>query len=204
VCAYNALAVLPDQVLVFSELCHGCGGCSLLCPEKAIREKGRRIGLIHKGKLPQLEFLQGRLDAGQPLSPPVIRELKKLISPERAVLIDSPPGTSCPAVESIKGSDFVLLVTEPTPFGLNDLKLAVETLKKLQLPAGIIINRSQSPHDRMIEEYCHQENLPILMKIPFDRGIAQAYSEGKPLLQYQPSYQKKFLELWARIRKLIQ
>jgi len=202
VCAYNALAVLPDQVLVFPELCHGCGGCTLLCPQKAIREKGLRIGLIHQGRLPQLDFLQGRLDVGLPLSPPVIRELKKLISPDKTVIIDSPPGTSCPAVESMKGSDFVLLVTEPTPFGLNDLKLTVETLKKLHLPSGVVINRSEPAHDRLIEEYCHQEKIPVLMKIPFDRGIAHAYSEGQSLVEYKPYLRDEFRSLWTKIKEL--
>ncbi len=201
ICAYKALAVLPDQVLVFPELCHGCGGCSLLCPEKAIVEKGMRIGLIHQGQLPQLEFLQGRLDVGLPLSPPIIRELKKLTSADKPVIIDAPPGTSCPAVESMKGSDFVLLVTEPTPFGLNDLKLSVETLKKLHLPAGVIINRADVSFNHIIQEYCQQENLPILMTIPFDRLIATAYSQGKSLVEVHPPYRQKFQQLWLKIRE---
>ena len=142
ICAYNALAVLKDNVLVFSELCHGCGGCSLLCPEKAIREKGHRIGTIEFGSAQNIQFIHGRLDIGQAMSPPLIREIKKYRNPTRLVVIDAPPGTSCPVVEAVKGSHFCLLVTEPTPFGLNDLQLTVETLRQMNIPLGVVINRA--------------------------------------------------------------
>ena len=201
VCAYNALAVLKDTVLVFVELCHGCGGCSLLCPEEAIKEKGQRIGVMEFGTSNAISFIHGKLDIGQAMSPPLIREIKNQADSNRLVIIDAPPGTSCPVIESVKGSDFSLLVTEPTPFGLNDLKLAVETLRELRIPTGVVINRFGSG-DNMVEDFCHRENIPILMTIPMDRNIAVAYSEGRSIIATQPQYRKAFVELFEKIQKL--
>jgi len=198
VCAYNALAVLKDSVLVFPELCHGCGGCSLLCPEQAIQEKGQRIGDIELGAANDIQFIHGKLDIGQAMSPPLIREIKKHINSTRIVIIDAPPGTSCPVVESVKGSNFSLLVTEPTPFGLNDLRLSVDTLRKMKLPFGIIINRSDIG-DRKVEDYCRQENIPVLMTIPTDRDIAVAYSRGETIIEAKPDYKAKFRQLFDKI-----
>lgn len=201
VCAYNAIAVLKNSVLVFSKLCHGCGGCILFCPEQAIKEKGQRIGTIEFGTVNNFKFIQGKLDIGQAMSPPLIREVKKHAIPGQTVIIDAPPGTSCPVVESVKGSNFSLLVTEPTPFGLNDLHLAVETLKKLEIPCGIVINRSDIG-DSQVEEYCLRENIPVLMTIPMDRNIALAYSNGKTIIETQHSYGQKFLKLFEKVLKL--
>lgn len=201
VCAYNALAVLKDTVLVFPELCHGCGGCSLLCPEKAIKEKGQRIGIIEFGSSNDIQFIHGKLDIGQAMSPPLIREIKKNKNLTQLVIIDAPPGTSCPVIESVKGSDFTLLVTEPTPFGLNDLKLSVETLKEMNIPFGVIINRA-GVGDSGVEDYCQKEGIPLLMTLPMDRDIAVAYSEGKSIIETQPAYRVKFLELFERIQEL--
>lgn len=201
VCAYNALAVLKDTVLVFPELCHGCGGCSLLCPEMAIKEKGQRIGIMEFGAVNNIQFIQGKLDIGQALSLPLIREIKKHENLTRIVIIDVPPGTSCPVIEAVKGSNFSLLVTEPTPFGLNDLKLAVETLRKLKIPFGVVINRA-GVGDSRVDYYCQKENIPILMTIPMDKNIGVAYSEGKSIIQTQPSYRKKFLELFEKVKEL--
>lgn len=202
ICVYNALAVLQDTVLVFPELCHGCGGCSLLCPENAIQEKGHRIGIIESGSANSISFVHGKLDIGQAMSPPLIRAVKKTLIPDRTAIIDAPAGTSCPVVESVKGSTFALLVTEPTPFGLNDLQISVETLKELNTPIGVIINRSDSK-DKLIHDYCHRENVPVLMTIPLDRNIAVAYSEGKTILDTQPQYKEKFLNLFEQIQSLI-
>ncbi len=202
VCAYNALAVLKDNVLVFPDLCHGCGGCSLLCPEQAIKEKGHRIGVMEFGTANGLQFIHGKLDIGQAMSPPLIRKLKKYMNSTRTIIIDAPPGTSCPVVESVKGSDVSLLVTEPTPFGLNDLRLAVETLRELKLPFGVIINRADIG-DKQVQNYCFKENIPVLMTIPVDRNIAVAYSEGKTIIETQPAYKQKFLELFKKVQKLI-
>lgn len=201
VCAYNAIAVLKDTVLVFPELCHGCGGCTLLCPEKAIKEKGQRIGIMEFGTSNNIQFIHGKLDIGQAMSPPLIREIKKKKNPSRLVIIDAPPGTSCPVIESVRGSDFSLLVTEPTPFGLNDLRLAVETLRELNIPFGVVINRA-GIGDSCIVDYCLKENIPILMNLPMDRNIAVAYSEGKSIIETQPLYRQKFLELFDSLQAL--
>ncbi|NOR14869.1 MAG: P-loop NTPase [Candidatus Aminicenantes bacterium] len=201
VCAYNAIAVLKDDVLVFPELCHGCGGCSLLCPERAIKEKGQRIGVVEFGESNNIQCIHGKLDIGQAMSPPLIREVKNHINSTHTKIIDVPPGTSCPVVEAVKGSDYCLLVTEPTPFGLNDLRLAVETLRKLNVPCGVIINRADVG-DKTVHNYCEKENIPILMTIPMDRNIAVAYSKGKTIIETQPAYKKKFLELFKEIQKL--
>ena len=201
VCAYNAIAVLKDNVLVFPELCHGCGGCSLLCPEQAIKEKGKRIGVMEFGTANDLQFIHGKLDIGQAMSPPLIREVKNHMNRERTIIIDAPPGTSCPVIESVKGSDVSLLVTEPTPFGLNDLRLAVETLRELKIPFGIILNRADIG-DKQVQDYCLKENIPVLMTIPTDRNIAVAYSEGKTIIETQPAYKQKFLELFKKVQKL--
>lgn len=202
VCAYNALAVLKDNVLVFPDLCHGCGGCSLLCPEQAIKEKGHRIGVMEFGVANDLQFIHGKLDIGQAMSPPLIRKLKKYMNSTRTIIIDAPPGTSCPVVESVKGSDVSLLVTEPTPFGLNDLRLAVETLRELKIPFGVVLNRGDIG-DKHVQDYCLKENIPVLMSIPVDRNIAVAYSEGKTIIETQPAYKQKFLELFKKVQKLI-
>jgi MinD superfamily P-loop ATPase len=201
VCAYNALAVLKNKVLVFPELCHGCGGCSLLCPEKAIKERGQRIGIIEFGSASNIQFIHGKLDIGQAMSVPLIREIKKYKNSTRLVIIDAPPGTSCPVIEAIKGSDFSLLVTEPTPFGLNDLKLSVETLREMNISFGVVINRA-GIGDNTVEDYCQKENIPLLMILPMDRDIAVAYSEGKSIIETQPAYREKFLELFERIQEL--
>jgi len=200
VCAYNAIAVLKNTVLVFSELCHGCGGCSFLCPEKAIKEVGKKIGVLESGAAGSLQFVHGKLDIGQPMSPPLVRAVKKSINTKRTVVIDVPPGTSCPVIESIKGSDFCLLVTEPTPFGLHDLRLAVETVRQLKIPLGVIINRT-GLGDRDVEAYCLKENIPILMTIPFNRKIAAAYSEGIPVVEAIPAYRQEFFEIYEKTEK---
>ncbi len=203
VCAYHALAVVKGAVLVFSELCHGCGACSLLCPEKAIREGRKRIGVIESGHAGKISFLQGRLDIGQAMSPPLIRSLKKGIDPGRTVIIDAPPGTSCPVVESLRGSDFSLLVTEPTPFGLHDLELAAATATKMGIASGVVINRSSPGNgDGKIQDFCAREDIPVMMTIPFDRKIAEAYSRGQTILEAFPAYHWKFLELFERIGKI--
>jgi len=203
VCAYNALAVVKGAVLVFSELCHGCGGCSLLCPEKAIKEVGKRIGVVESGRAGEIAFLQGRLDIGQAMSPPLIRALKKKMDPSRIVVIDAPPGTSCPVIESLKRSEFCLLVTEPTPFGLHDLELAAGAAKEMKIPCGVVINRaSLGGGDGEVRDFCAREEILVLMTIPFDRKIAEAYSRGQTILEAFPAYREKFLKLFEKIGKI--
>jgi len=203
VCAYNALAVLKESVLTFPELCHGCGACKLFCPENAIKEIGRRIGVIKSGYAGNIFLLSGKLDVGQAMSPPLIRQMKKMIDKEQDVILDVPPGTSCPMVEAVKGSDHTLLVTEPTPFGLNDLKLSVDTLKQMDVPFSIVLNRAR-PGDEIIHKYCRKENIPLVMEIPLDRKIAEAYSKGETLIDLDPSYKIKFLDLFERLKSRIE
>jgi MinD superfamily P-loop ATPase len=202
VCAYNAIAVLKNKVLVFPELCHGCGACSYLCPESAISEEGREVGVVERGDSGNLELIQGRLNVGEAMAPPVIREVKKHIDPADVVIIDVSPGTSCPVVEAIKGSDFCLLVTEPTPFGLNDLSLAVEAVRKLGILCGVVINRVGVGSEE-VRQYCHQEGIPILLTIPLDRNIALLYSKGIALVEGMPRWRAEFVTLFQGIKGVI-
>jgi MinD superfamily P-loop ATPase len=202
VCAYNAIAVLKQKVLVFPELCHGCGACSYLCPESAITEEGRQVGIVERGNSGNLELVQGRLAIGEAMAPPVIREVKKYIDPAHIVIIDVPPGTSCPVVEAVEGSDFCLLVTEPTPFGLNDLSLAVEVARKLGISCGVVINRVGIGGNE-VEQYCHREGISILLRIPLDRNIAMLYSQGIPLIEGMPWWREEFLGLFQSMDTMV-
>ena len=198
VCAYNAIVVIKDNVLTFPELCHGCGGCALFCPPKAITEKKRETGRIETGRAGKVTFVQGKLNIGEAMPTPVIRAIKNRLDRSKTVIIDAPPGTSCPMIESIKKSDFCLLVTEPTPFGLNDLELAVGVARRLNLPVGVVINRAGAGDDK-VRDYCGREEIPLLMEIPLSRRFAKAYSEGKTLVAADNGLRKKFRELFERI-----
>ncbi|MFC2000941.1 ATP-binding protein [Chloroflexota bacterium] len=202
VCAYHAIAVLGEQVLTFPQLCHGCGACSYLCPEKAITEEDREIGLVESGQADGIAFVQGRLTVGEAMAPPVIRKVKDHANRDGIVVIDVSPGTSCPVVQSIKGSDFCVLVTEPTPFGLNDLVLAVETVEELKIPCGIVINRAGTG-DSKVQEYCMRENIPVLLTIPLDSSIAHLYSRGITLVESIPQWKESFLRLFSEIGELV-
>lgn len=198
VCAYKAVAVLKNRVLVFPQLCHGCGACSHLCPDHAITEQGREIGVVEHGQSDGLQFVHGRLTVGEAMAPPVIRRVKEHIGPDKVTIIDVSPGTSCPVVESLRGSDFCLLVTEPTPFGLNDLALAVEVARKLTIPHGVVINRA-GIGDGKVEEYCSRENIPVLLSIPLDTRIAALYSRGQSLVEGMPEWRQHFVALFNLI-----
>jgi len=200
-CEFNALACFPQTVLVFDELCHGCGACSYICPEEAIGEETKEIGVIELGKRNGMEFIHGLLNVGEPMATPIIRMEKSFIKNERTVILDAPPGTSCPVIETIKGSDFCLLVTEPTPFGLNDLMLAVELLKQLAIPMGVVINRADVGN-KDAHEYCRREKIPILLEIPMDRTIAHLYSEGILMVEKLPEYRDTFSGLFASIKEI--
>ncbi len=202
VCAFNAIAVMGSSVLVFKELCHGCGACSRFCPVGAITEVPHEIGVVEEGDADGTRFVDGVLTIGQPMAPPIIRRVKQYTGADGVTIIDASPGTSCPVVEAVKGSDFCVLVTEPTPFGLNDLKLAVETMRELGLPHGAIINRV-GVGDARTEDYCRAEGIPVLMTIPLDERIARSYSRGVPLLEALPEYRQRFLDLYTRIAELV-
>ena len=201
ICRFRALTVVGKKVLVFPELCHSCGGCVEVCPEGAIVEGKRILGVMESGNCGELGFSQGRLRVGEAMSPPLIKKVRSSHNGAKTIIIDAPPGTSCPVIAAMKGSDFVLMVTEPTPFGLHDLKLAVEAVKLLGIPSGLIINRSDMGDDQVVK-YASREGLPILMEIPFDRKIAEAYSCGKPIVEIMPEWRDEFQTLYHRIEKL--
>lgn len=202
VCQFNAIAVLADKVMIFPSMCHGCGACYHLCPEEAIEETDRPIGVINKGTGQGVRFAEGRLNVGEAISPPITRVLHQVMPTSGISFIDAPPGTSCPVIEAINGTDFVILVTEPTPFGLNDLKLAVGMVRVLELPFAVIVNRSDIGDGR-IDDYCKEENIDILLRIPFDRKFATAYSRGELLAHHDAKYGRKLLETFENIRKRI-
>ena len=203
ICQFKAIVVVGETVLPFEELCHSCGGCMAVCPEDAITEKGRELGIIQKGHRNGIEFIHGKLRVGEAMSPPLINKVLSYTDPARLTIVDVPPGTSCPVIESMKNADFVLLVTEPTPFGLYDLKLAVGAVNILDIPCGLVINRSDLG-DEKVKEYADQENLPILMEIPFDRQIAEVYSRGELIVEAMPEWKEKFLELYEKIKVLVE
>jgi MinD superfamily P-loop ATPase len=194
VCQFHAIAVVKPGPIVFPELCHGCGGCVLACPQKAISEKKRRIGSVEAMESGDITLIMGRLDVGVSLVPPLIRAVKSRLNPEIPAILDAPPGTSCPVVATIRGTDYVLLVTEPTPFGLHDLSIAVEMVRELKLSFGVIINRAGSGDDR-VNVYCREQDIPILLEIPDDRRIAEAYSRGVLMVDALPVYRSMFLGL---------
>jgi MinD superfamily P-loop ATPase len=200
ICQYSAIISLKTKPLVFPELCHGCGGCAKVCPRDAITEVGREIGVVEVGARDGVQFVQGRLNVGHPMSPPLIRAVKKHLSPEGLNVIDCPPGTSCPVVASVKGSDFVVLVTEPTPFGLHDLKIAVETVRQLGIPFGVVINRADAGDDR-VRDYCKREGISVLLELPEDRRVAEAYSRGESILSACPHLQDAFARLHGQIEQ---
>jgi len=202
VCAFNAISLLPQQTLFFTNLCHGCGACSYLCPQKAITETERRIGIVEWGQANGIDFVHGRLDVGEAMAPPVIRQVKKHAVKDGVVIIDAPPGTSCPVVEAVKGSHFCLLVTEPTPFGLNDLMLAVEMVKDLEIACGVVLNRAGNGDEKVLE-YCRAQNIPVLLNIPLDTDIARMYSRGITLAEGCPQWQQDFNGLFNKITEIV-
>lgn len=204
VCQFHAIVVLGGQTLVFPEMCHGCGSCTLVCPENAITEVPRSLGLLEGGFTSEgINFARGLLNIGEPMAVPVITKLKnwdERMSTD-VVILDSPPGASCPVVESLRGADFVLLVTEPTPFGLHDLGQAYQLTRKINIPAGVIINRD-GVGDTKIEAYCKEKNIPVLMRIPLEREVGQGIAQGKSLIEIRPQYKKEFLNLYTKIQAL--
>lgn len=206
VCEFNAIVHVGTSVMVFPELCHSCGGCALACPTKVIREEASPIGVLTEmavdrgsGRAP-LFFAQGLLSIGKAMSPPVIRAVKSrgaelaASADSTITIIDCPPGTSCPMGTAVSGADFAVLVTEPTPFGLHDLEIAVGTVRRMGIPIGVVVNRSDSGDDR-VERYCASEGIEILLSIPEDRKIARGYSLGRPLVDSAPVWRRAFADL---------
>ncbi|MDA3788732.1 MAG: ATP-binding protein [Desulfobacula sp.] len=203
ICRFGALAVLKDEVMVFENLCHSCGVCFEVCPEKAIIEKERTLGIIEHGSVNGMPFINGRLEIGQVMVPPIIKKVRSYTDTDLITIIDAPPGTSCPVIAAMNKADFILLVTEPTPFGLHDLKLAVETVKILDIPCGIVINRAGMGNDD-VNKYAKKEGIPILMEIPFDKKIAQIYSKGLMIVDEMPEYKESFLALFDKMKQLVE
>jgi len=198
ICQYGAIVPVGEEVLIFPELCHGCGGCWLVCPTGAVTESSRQIGRLELGQVDGIRFVQGLLDIGEAMSPPVIAAVKEAAPDVDFVVIDSPPGTSCPVIESVRDADFVLLVTEPTPFGLNDLKLAVEMVRALKLPFGVVINRA-GLGDGQTKRYCALQRIDVLAEIPDDRRVAEAYSRGEMVCDVIPQYRDLYVELLGEL-----
>jgi MinD superfamily P-loop ATPase len=200
-CQYNALFVGSNEVLVFPDLCHNCGGCTLVCPEAAIDEMPHKIGTLKLGTTGNLELVYGELEVQKPMAVPIIKEVKRRIKGDMDAILDSPPGTSCPVIQTVEDSDFCLLVTEPTPFGLHDLKIIVQVLENMEIPFGVVVNRA-GVGDRKVYEFCRGKNIPILLEIPYDKRIAELYSRGIPFSQEMPEWRAKFQALFNTIRGL--
>jgi len=202
ICQYSAIVAMNKTVLTFPELCHGCAGCWLVCPAGAITEAQRQIGRLQAGPAGKVQFVQGLLDIGQAMSPPLIRAVKSAAPQADLTVVDCPPGTSCPVIEAVRGADYVLLVTEPTPFGLNDLKLAVETVRKLKMPFGVVISRADIG-DGQTRRYCQLQRIDVLVEIPDDRQVAEAYSRGEMACMAVPKYEGLYRTLLSKIEARI-
>ncbi len=206
VCQFGAIVTFSDKVRIFESLCHGCGACGMICPTSAISEKPRRIGEIKRGSgmNGELAFTMGLMDLGEKSGVPIIRKIKGELNEGEydVVILDSPPGVSCSVVESIRRTDFAILVTEPTRFGLHDLSLACDLVKDMGIPAGIVVNRSEEEKD-IIHEFSKRVGIPILMRIPFDRKIAELYSQGKLFVEELEGWYEKFNEIFSTIKGMI-
>ena len=201
ICAFNAILPLGNHVLTFPELCHGCGGCTLLCPTGAIREEPLEIGVIEWGHAESISYVHGMLKVGSPLAPPIVKAVKNRnqTTPEDTIsIVDAPPGTSCPVVASVSDSDFCLLVTEPTPFGLHDLTLAIDMVRKLQVPFGVVVNRAGLGNGGLVD-YCRNQDIPMLAKIPFNRKYAACYAKGGCFVDEFPEMREAFQALWQAL-----
>ena len=201
-CEFGALALIGDRVLVFDELCHGCGRCGLVCPAGAIREVDHPLGVIERGTAGDIAFGHGRLHIGEAMASPIIAELKRTAPERDRVILDAPPGTACTVITTLYGVDAVLLVTEPTPFGLHDLRAAVGVVRTLGLPAGVVINRDGTG-DGDVERFCEEERLPVFLRIPFDRRIAETGADARVLVDALPEWRPRFVELAERAEELV-
>lgn len=200
-CTFNAIAVFPQKLMFFPEICHSCGGCQIVCSEGAISEDLRKIGEIDHAVNDGLEFYRGKLEVGEPLAGPIIRRVKSFASNNVPVIFDAPPGTACPVMDTLKDADIALLVTEPTPFGLHDLKIAVSVVRGMGIPLAVVINRDGAGDDR-VDRYCREEGIEVIMRIPNDRRIAELYSIGTPFIFRLEEYRNLFLSAYSRIEEI--
>lgn len=206
ICQFKAIGIFGDVVMTFPEMCHGCGACWALCPEKAITPARRELGQILSGRSLQGEFIMGRLRVGEAMSPPLMRDVKRHLNQgpageSRDVIIDAPPGVSCPAINAVMDADVIVLVTEPTPFGLYDLTLAQKAFAPLEIPMGVVVNRSDIG-TRDVQVHCRKTGLPILAEIPFQRDIAEAYAQGQVIVDAVPATRPLFESLALRVMAL--
>lgn len=200
ICRFSAIISLKTKPLIFPELCHGCGGCALVCPADAISERPREIGAVEEGRAGDVLFVGGRLRIGEAMSPPLIRAVKRCAEKDGLVIIDAPPGTSCPMIEAVRGVDYVVLIAEPTPFGLSDLVITVDTMRELGLPFGIVVNRAAPERDN-IREFCKKEDIELLAELPDDRRVAEAYSRGELAMEFDPLFRGLFERLLETVMR---
>lgn len=198
ICEYSAIVLIKGKPLVLKEMCHSCGGCFLVCPEKAITEVKRETGIVELGEIDGIEYVGGRLNISEAMSPPLIKDVKEYYQEAEIRLLDSPPGTSCPVIESVRGCDFLLLVSEPTPFGLNDLKLAAEMARAMKLPFGIVENRA-SEGNTSLKDFCKKESIPLLASIPNTREIAVRYSRGDSVSYIKENFKNELERIAVHI-----
>ena len=200
-CEFNALAIMGGNVMLYDSLCHGCGRCGLICPAHAISEVPHQLGVVEIGTARGFPFGHGLLNVGETMATPIIHALKREIDGSRLTILDAPPGTGCPTIAALHEADVALMVTEPTPFGLHDLKAAVGVARTLNVPTAVVINRQGIGNDQ-VERYCHEEKIPVVLTIPFDRAIAESYAVGTPLVDAIPSWRERFIELAERVKEV--
>ncbi len=205
-CQFNCLALVKNKIICFPELCHDCGGCKLICPTNAVTESKQEVGAVEYAQINNLNFVHGKLRISEAMSPPLIKEVKNYANNfknAKLQIIDCPPGTSCPVIAATEDADYALMVTEPTPFGLNDLKLAVDMVKELNIPFSIVINRSTKENDHIIETYAKQNNIKIAAKIPDSMKAAQVYSKGELIVKEMPEFEQYFEPITLLIKDLV-
>jgi MinD superfamily P-loop ATPase len=205
-CQFKAISLMGKFLMTFPDMCHGCGGCLAICPEKALTSGKRELGEIHRGHSGDADFIMGRIRIGEAMTPPLMNQVKqeireKIKEDPMDVLMDAPPGVSCPAVTSVLDSDVIVLVTDSTPFGFHDFALAWEAFSPLGKPMGVVINRAGLGNNA-IHEFCREKQLPVLAEIPYDRAIAEAYSRGQIVADVSDSLHELFVSLQQKIQDL--